>query len=80
MSERFIVKVQQPLFSSMWKDGEDPGFYVYDEDRSFQEFFNPPQELVKALGKRPKAYFWATLKNGILNVDIISSCDQDQDW
>jgi len=80
MSKQFIVKVQQPLFSSDWKEGKDPGFYIYDEDRTFTQFFNPPEALVKALGERPKAYFWATIKNGTLDIDVGTPCDQDQDW
>lgn len=77
---RFIVKVQQPLFSTEWSEGGDPGFYVYPEDRRFAEFIEPPDELRKALGEDPKKYFWATLENGILNIDTITPCDQDQDW
>lgn len=80
MASRFIVKVQQPLFSSDWEHGKDPGFFIYPEDRRFEQMFNPPKALRKALGKRPKAYFWATIENGILNIDTVTPCDQDQDW
>lgn len=63
-----IIKVQQPL------SGTDmSNLLIYDKSRQFDVFVpvesEAGQELVKMLGKAPKAYFVAWLdKKGVLQV------------
>lgn len=51
----FIVKVQQPVFTS----DPDAGYFIYNVDRSFQQMFPPSGAVSKLVGRKLKSFWYA---------------------
>lgn len=70
---RLIVKVQLSLFTNE----RVRQVVVYNEDRSIEFMFDAPKDVLKLMGERPKAFFYATLNDGTLGLDEEAPW---QDW
>jgi hypothetical protein len=57
MSKRFIVKVRISLFSNT----KYSQVLVYNKDKTVWDQFDATEAVVKAVGAKKKAYFWATI-------------------
>lgn len=69
-----IVKVQQSL-------NYEGDVLIYNADRSLMYQDEGNRELLQFMGKRPKAYCWATIdKDMKIIVDIETAVDQNQAW
>jgi hypothetical protein len=72
MSEALIVKVQLEQAPS-----KGANVLIYSEDRTVLYQQSTPRALRKRLGKRQKAYFYATLRGTILN---LGNEAPEQEW
>lgn len=63
--DQIIVKVQLSLYTS------EPvrQVVVYNEDRSIEFMMDAPADVLELMGDRPKAFFYATLKDGTMGLD-----------
>jgi len=52
-----IVKIQMPLSSSE----KDPPCFVYNKDKSIEQFFSIPEDLKNFMRGRAKAYFYTEI-------------------
>lgn len=67
-----IVKIQIPIFTNAMAEA-----LIYNEDRSIEVTLPITKDLRKIMKKRPKAYFYAEVKNKLLHIDTEAPW---QDW
>lgn len=80
-----IVKVQLSLFTtatfnSILPENQKRMMLVYSQDKEWRYEGPATPEFVKAMNGRDKAYFWATKNGPMLDLDIVTPVNQDQDW
>jgi hypothetical protein len=77
--EVFIIKVQDPIYSS---DMGSRKCLVYDEHRIIQSQLEMDDELEALMKGRSKAFFYATISaEGLLNIDTETSGEPPwQEW
>jgi hypothetical protein len=63
--DRIIVKVQLSLYTTE----VERQVVVYNEDQSIFFEMDAPLDVLELMGERPKAFFYATLKDGTLGLD-----------